>query len=626
VLATSAPARRLSKHLTDEVLYLLMGSKGCAKIDRKQRRLLLMLAVTIWLYVLLAAKGRGGMSQANSPRNQAARHQAGAPKTIVDLQEFRQTTLSPIRSGEGAEGTATLVNLNPRINAWYLLQVAWQNGSESSYHLENPEPYSRRLALDSKYPFGIEILEGKASYPCNLFGGGSTNSLNLARSSQLIYAPLCDNRIFLRNPVKGHRTSLEAAAEFLRTQVWGGEKVITVFHHLLADSHRETAEIHTEEQRASTAVKGETPGTPLPAIIDAKYVDRSVMPSDLGLALEASEHGGMRPGAWYSASGNPGIYVSLIEPEVINKAILESYKTTVNALDPVEASALCYLVAFDVDRFDLAYALGTEHPAVDWSEHIGAGIKDPRLPGPDGIGTISPLVSTGLINPEHARRTVGSFTGGFKRIHGAFKYGELAKKNYGSHYGFLENGVVFSKLQPGLATIFVSEDGSVQMKTWEEGDDRLLVKVKYARQNGVPLVEFEERSQSTIPGLLVNSWGPGNWSGSEDMKLRTIRSGIALQSSGRRRFLIYAVFSDATPSAMARVFQAYQCRYAMLLDMNALEHTYLALYRRAGSQLIVDHLISGMSQVEKSDSGEAVPRFLGYPDNRDFFYVMRRNP
>ena len=348
-------------------------------------------------------------------------------------------------------------------------------------------------------------------------------------------------------------------------------------------------------------------------------------PSDLGLALETSEHAGMRPGAWYSASGNPGIYVSIIEPELIDAAILESHKATVNALDTIEASALCYLVAFDLDRFDLAYALGTEHPAVDWSDHIQPGIKDPRLPGPDGIGTISPLVSTGLISPEYARRTVATFTGGFKRIHGAFKYGEFASKNYGTHYGFLENGVVFSKLQPGLATIFVLDDGSVQMKTWEAQDDQILAKVKYARQNGVPLVEFDERSQSTVPGRLVNSWGPGNWSGSEDMKLRTIRSGAALQWNGKKRFLIYAVFSDATPSAMARVFQAYRCRYGMLLDMNALEHTYLALYRRAGSQLFVDHLISGMSQVEKSDSNGPVPRFLGYPDNRDFFYVMRRN-
>ena len=214
---------------------------------------------------------------------------------------------------------------------------------------------------------------------------------------------------------------------------------------------------------------------------------------------------------------------------------------------------------------------------------------------------------------------------GLSAIHGAFKYGEFASKNYGTHYGFLENGVVFSKLQPGLATIIVLEDGSMQMKTWEAQDDQILAKIKYARQNGVPLVEFDEQSQSTVPGRLVNSWGPGNWSGSEDMKLRTIRSGAALQWNGKKRFLIYAVFSDATPSAMARVFQAYQCRYGMLLDMNALEHTYLALYRRAGSQLFVDHLIDGMSQVDKSDSSGPVPRFLGYPDNRDFFYVMRRN-
>ena len=104
-----------------------------------------------------------------------------------------------------------------------------------------------------------------------------------------------------------------------------------------------------------------------------------------------------------------------------------------------------------------------------------------------------------------------------------------------------------------------------------------------------------------------------------------MRSGAALQTNHGKRFLIYAVFSDATPSAMARIFQAYRCDYAMLLDMNALEHTYLALYRRSGSQMFVDHLLKGMSEVDKSAAGELVPRFLGYPDNRDFFYVMRRN-
>ena len=75
---------------------------------------------------------------------------------------------------------------------------------------------------------------------------------------------------------------------------------------------------------------------------------------------------------------------------------------------------------------------------------------------------------------------------------------------------------------------------------------------------------------------------------------------------------------------MARVFQAYQCEYAMLLDMNALEHTYLALYRRTATGLVVDHLVKGMNVAGEIGRGELIPRFLGYADNRDFFYVMRK--
>jgi hypothetical protein len=77
----------------------------------------------------------------------------------------------------------------------------------------------------------------------------------------------------------------------------------------------------------------------------------------------------------------------------------------------------------------------------------------------------------------------------------------LALRNHGSHYGFIENGVILSKLQPSLATILVLDDGSVRMKTWTEQDNRLLARIKYARQNGVPLVEFDEASQSPVPAL-----------------------------------------------------------------------------------------------------------------------------
>lgn len=559
-----------------------------------------------------------------SGEDQAREYEEDIPKTILELQQFRQTSSIHIGTTGARGGTATLVNLNPEANTWYVLTVAWNGAPEASYHLENPRPLTQKLMLDQRLPSGIAIVEGSRRYQCDLFGNGSANPLDQARNPQSAFAPLCETRLYLRNRTKGHQTELEVATEFLRNQAWG-EKVIDVFHHVLEDTNRETAKIHTETPGDAQAGESSR-NLPLPALIDAKYAGRLIASPELGIAAVNSEKDGLRPGAWYATSGNAGIYVSLLQPNLIDPLIFESYTTRVSTLDRIEASSLCYLVAFDLDRYDLSYALGTENPGVGWSEHMLPQMRDPKLPGPDGIGSISPLAATGLVSPEDAPRTVATFTGGFKREHGAFKYGDLAQKNHGSHYGFIENGVVFSKLQPGLATIIVFDDGQVQMKTWEETDNGLLAKLRYARQNGVPIVEFDEASRSTVPGALVNRWGPGNWSGSEDMKLRTIRAGVALQARGGKRFLIYAVFSDATPSAMARIFQAYQCQYAFMLDMNALEHTYLAVYRRSGSQLFIDHLIRGMSQVEKSASGQVVPRFLGYPDNRDFFYVTQHNP
>src|SRR5262249_60193226 len=139
--------------------------------------------------------------------------------------------------------------------------------------------------------------------------------------------------------------------------------------------------------------------------------------------------------------------------------------------------------------------------------------------------------------------------------------------------------------------VYLLYDASCQMKPCGTQADPLVVNIPYARQSGVPLVEFDDRSQSTVPGQLVNQWGPGNWSGSEDMKLRSLRAGAALQSNGKKLFLIYAVFSDATPSAMAHVFQAYRCRYGMPPDMNPLEHSYFAPYRPSGHQRFVAFLI-----------------------------------
>ena len=73
----------------------------------------------------------------------------------------------------------------------------------------------------------------------------------------------------------------------------------------------------------------------------------------------------------------------------------------------------------------------------------------------------------------------GPGIGGFKREHGAFKYGAFAHTRNGNHYGFVEQGVVLSSLKPGLATLYVLMDGSVRMGTWRERDD-----VKHLRASG----------------------------------------------------------------------------------------------------------------------------------------------
>ena len=341
----------------------------------------------------------------------------------------------------------------------------------------------------------------------------------------------------------------------------------------------------------------------------------AIVANGLGLALQAPGRA-LAPGRWYAAAGLSGIWVSAAPPGALAAA-------PAIALDAVEAQALAYLVAFDLGDFDLGFALGTEHPRLGWSARVRAEQRDARLPGPDGFDSAAPLARTGLLAPPLLDQVVASFTGGFKREHGAFSHGALAAANHGSHYGFVEQGVVFSQLQPGLATLLVQGDGRLEMATWSAALAQRLGALRHARQNGVPLVE-PAADGAPMVGRLVTQWGAGNWSGSADEQLRTLRAGACVLAHQGRRFLVYGYFSSATPRAMANVFIAYGCSYAMHLDMNALEHTYLALYLRSGAQLGVEHLVPGMSVLDKTLGITLLPRFLSFPDDRDFFYLTRK--
>ena len=344
----------------------------------------------------------------------------------------------------------------------------------------------------------------------------------------------------------------------------------------------------------------------------------------MGIDLESETGEKVLIGRWFSVRELPGIFVSVIKPDLIAAEIIERQKKRVNPLDGVETNALVYLVAFDLDLLELGFEMGTDHPRVSWSDRVLDQVRDKTLPGPDGIGDLEPLVMTGLLSPVYRERIAATFVGGFKRYHGAFQWGELALKNHGSHYGFIEHGTILSKLQPGLATVVVLSDGTVDLITWTEKDNADLQIIRHARQNGLPIIEYDRTLGISRVGDMVPRWGQGNWSGSADKRFRTVRAGLGLQVYEGRRFLIFGYFSAATPSAMARIFEAYQCRYAMLLDINALEHTYLAVYKHQGLAFTTRHLIKGMSVLDKTAGGRVIPRFVGYPDNRDFFYLFRK--
>lgn len=528
--------------------------------------------------------------------------------TIVELQGARSSQTLALRDAEGREGRIELIQLAPTANAWLLLRLQPPGAAVSvDYHLENTDPARRRVALDPAAPGRLTV--GGAT--CTLWPGAA---LAQAASRPLAYALLCEGRLALRNRMQGHRSPLEATTEFLRDHVWGGERIIG----FVKREFYQDAFIEQGRPTAPIATAMSPPGAPPPARLAGGAVAQALDADGLGLELAA---GGRKltPGRWAAAAGLDGVYVSVARPA----DLVADPARSGPRLDAVESQALDFFVAFDLAALELGFELGTEHPRLGWSDRVQGATRDARLPGPDGIANALPLVRTGMVMPLLQARVVATFTAGFKREHGAFAHGALAQIHGGSHYGFVEQGVVFSRLQPGLATLLVDNSGAVEMKTWQHDDEPRLAVLRHARQNGVPLVETGPTG-SPVVGALVDHWSAGNWSGSAEERERTLRAGACLVDDGDRRFLVYGYFSTATPRAMAQVFLAYGCRYAMHLDMNALEHTYLALYPGAGAQRAVEHLVPGMAVLDKSKGSTLLPRFMGFADDRDFFYLLSR--
>ncbi len=543
---------------------------------------------------------------------QMEQYMSDNPGSIYALQPFRND-----QTVEGEDGLQIqLTSMNPNINTWFVLRIEEEDARRPTfYHLENADSDTWAFSLGGDGDSPYIVIEGDDDTEECAPWLGRTSDLEEAGDTGLPYAPICDGRIFVRNRVSGSRTSREAIAEFLRENVIFGDSIVNLIKGTFyVDAFLEDSD-EIEEADAGAVVA---------ALGQANLSRFPVMRASPGFDLIGAE-GGMEAGSWYAVDDAPGIYSSVMQPGMISDEILSRQGET-NWLDGVERNANVYLAAFDMENFELGYELGTDHPGFGWSSRPSGAGRDWSIPGPDGINSPAPLVMNGMLSPTHLDRVAATFTGGYKRDHGAWRFGNMANFNHGHHYGFLVNGTLLSRLWPGLATIYVLDDGTFGMTTWTEEMNELLPRLRFARQNGVALINLDAETGEGVPGDLVTSWGGGNWSGSADAQLRTLRAGTCLREVDGRQFLLYAYFSTATPSGMARTFQAYGCDYAMLMDMNSQEHTYLAIYPQIddGDWIEAEHLVSGMADVDQNSRNGTIPRFVGYADNRDFFYLLRR--
>jgi hypothetical protein len=581
--------------------------------------------------------------EASSPAAEVAWRRPGA-KSILALQRFQQQDVARVEGESGPRAEIVVTDLSPRIGLAYLAQIRRLDGAGTPvgpWHLRNADPTGQLLRAD---PEGLLLVTDQGSDLCTLWpdGDGSRLEAAAARGRELgsAWLPLCGGRAHMRLQVEGRKTRKEWTSDFLRDNLPAGEQLtVLVRKTLFAD-----AELRTGVLQARSGRLRRLPGAPPPIQIESRWSDLTTAIGDLGLPVTEIESGRVPVGRWLPLKdGREGVWVSVFQPRLADPRTTKDSR--LKALDEVELSSLDYLVAFDLAHHDLNFGLGTDHPRLGWSERVSEVMMDAGMPGPDGFDSGAPLVRNGQVPPPALALLQSTFTGGFKRSHGAFKHGDLARGHSGSHYGFVEDGVVWSKPVPGLATVAVWEDGRVDLLTWQSADDARLGQVRHLRQNGVPLLAPEiavDGSSEVRVGPLVGNWSQGNWSGSQDQRLRSVRAGLCLAESaaddeGRReRFLIYGWFSAATPSGMARVFLAYGCSYALLLDMNALEHTYLSILTQtldpassAGSPvdpatLGIAHLVRGMEVLDKVRGKATLPRFVGFPDNRDFFYLTRK--
>ena len=557
------------------------------------------------------------------------------PQRTNDVVSFQPSRRESPEVQLTSGSTARLINLNVNVGAWYVLHLRSPSptgGISGTFNLEVPAvPELRGVSIELTRD-GLAISRGEHRFVCAL--GPNTDFDRAARGNQA-YASACADVLYVRKQTSGTVGSWsEWGANLLRESLPSGaaERIIDLGKSVLSGSGVEGV----EGVANGTLPSGGATGRPARARVDARF-QNTTLQVPFGIEIEEQRSGGpLLTGEWYAAkNARPGIYFSVTQAGHVDSAILATESNRIDPMVAPYAGAAVYMVAFDLDNFEVGWARGVVKPEAGWSSDEQARRFSDNRPGPDGFSNFQPLASAGMVNPALLPRLAGVMCGGFQRQHGVFRYGPMTQSNFANYWGFMENGVLMSRLNPGLSTLYVTNDGRVDIKTWTEADNQPenLARLRHARQNGLPLVDGMGANGIGIPGPVLTGAFParldGAWSGAANNSFDTPRAGACLAEQNGKRFLIYGYFSLGRPSAMARVFQAQGCRNAIHLDMNSASQGYLGLLVGSGASLRTENPDPSMAGANQNlavgGRTVRVPRYVGRPDEVDFFYFLAKS-
>jgi hypothetical protein len=210
-------------------------------------------------------------------------------------------------------------------------------------------------------------------------------------------------------------------------------------------------------------------------------------------------------------------------------------------------------------------------------------------------GTVHPGAILGHPGPgiiPADAKTGGNLIAGFN---GGFQYKD-------GHYGMVVGATTYVPLQPGLGTLTIHQDGSLDISRYDPHKSNQKP-VEAIRQNG-PLI----LDKGTVTSDAV-SGGYAVWGRTTTNSMFTWRSGVGLTPNGN---LIYAVGPSLTAVTLADALKAGGATEAIQLDINAFWVRFVTFQPTTPSNYSYESILSTLANGGAS-------YLHGY--TKDFFYV-----